>query len=107
MVEEIEDYQRKWHNHVERMPLDVHQGKHIFIILLEDRALDTQEEDGHNSSFSFRMGHDSILELSEEEDIIQVCILNLLSNCFCYQGLSCQIWVDVWCFHHKSTAVRR
>jgi hypothetical protein len=21
--------------------------------------------------------------------------------------LSCQIWVDVWCFHHKSTEMRR
>jgi hypothetical protein len=40
MVEEIEGSQRKWHNHIERMPLNVCQGKHIFFItLLEDGGI--------------------------------------------------------------------
>jgi hypothetical protein len=71
-------------------------------------ALGTQEEDRHDF-FSFRMGHDSDLELSkeEEDDIIKACVLNLLCHCFFYQGLSCPIWVDVWCFHQKTTEVRR
>jgi hypothetical protein len=46
-------------------------------------------------------------EVEEEEDIIKACVLNILCDCFFYQGLSCQIWVDVWCFHHKSTEMRR
>jgi hypothetical protein len=109
MVEEIEGSQRKWHNHIETMPLNLCQAKNILITLLGEGALVIQEEDGHNDSFSFRMGHDSLLELSEEEkdEDIKVCVLNLLCDCFFYQGSSCQIWVDVWCFHHKPTEVRR
>jgi hypothetical protein len=39
MVEEIEGSQRKWHNHLERMPLNIHQSKHKFITLLEDGGI--------------------------------------------------------------------
>jgi hypothetical protein len=39
----------------------------IFVILLERRTLDVQEEDGYNNSFSFRAGQDSIPELAEKE----------------------------------------
>jgi hypothetical protein len=40
MVEEIDGCQRKWCNHIDRkMPLNVRQGKHIFITLLEDGGI--------------------------------------------------------------------
>jgi hypothetical protein len=92
MVEEIEGSQRKWRNHVERMPPNVCEGKHIFITLLEDGTLDTQEEDEHNDSFSFRMDHGSILELPEEGgggevEVIKACVLNLLCGCFFLSGV--------------------
>jgi hypothetical protein len=70
MVEEIQEYERKWHNHAETMPPErlPWQG-HYFIDLLEDGALDVRE-DGQNSSFSVRTGHDSILERAQEEDYV-------------------------------------
>jgi hypothetical protein len=49
------------------MPPERLRGEHIFVIQLEHGILDVQEEDGYNSSFSFRAGRDSIPELAEKE----------------------------------------
>jgi hypothetical protein len=49
------------------MPPEHLHGKHIFVIRLEHRTLDVQEEDGYNNSLSFRMGRDPIPELSKKE----------------------------------------
>lgn len=49
------------------MPLEPLCFMRIFVILLERRTLDVQEEDGYNNSFSFRAGQDSIPELAEKE----------------------------------------
>jgi hypothetical protein len=48
MVEEIEGSQSKWHKHLERMPLNIHNGKHIFITLLQDGGI------GHSRKRSAR-----------------------------------------------------
>jgi hypothetical protein len=37
--------------------------KRGFISLVEDGTFDVQEEDGHNDSCSFGIGHDSVLNL--------------------------------------------
>jgi hypothetical protein len=36
MMQEKKEYQRKWNNYVERMPLERSQGETYFIALLED-----------------------------------------------------------------------
>jgi hypothetical protein len=60
IVEEIQDYKRKWHRHVGRCLLNVCRRMHIFMTLLEDGILDVQEENEHNNSFSLGKGHDSV-----------------------------------------------
>jgi hypothetical protein len=49
------------------MPPEHLRGKHIFVIQLEHRTLDVQEEHGYNNSLSFRMGRDQIPELAEKK----------------------------------------
>lgn len=68
MMQEKKEYQRKWNNYVERMPLERSQGETYFIALLEDGTQDVREEDGHNSSFSLGTSHDSVLETEEGEE---------------------------------------
>jgi hypothetical protein len=68
MVEQIQDYQTKWHNCVGKRHLKFLRGKQNFITLLEDGTMDVQEEDGHNNSFSHGRGRDTILKSAEEEE---------------------------------------
>jgi hypothetical protein len=59
MVEETEEYQNKWHGHVERMPPGLLcRGKHTFITFLENETLNVREDVGQNMSFNLGMGHD-------------------------------------------------
>jgi hypothetical protein len=44
MVEEMQEYKRKWHSHVGRCLPNACRLKHIFMALLEDVVLDVQEE---------------------------------------------------------------
>jgi hypothetical protein len=48
--------------------VNVFHDKHVFSTLLEDETLDVQEEDGHNNSFSFGAGHNSIPELADNKN---------------------------------------
>jgi hypothetical protein len=61
MVEEIQEYRRKWRYRVERMPPQhLPWQAYFFIALLKDETVDVQE-DGHNSSLSLDAGHDSVI----------------------------------------------
>jgi hypothetical protein len=46
-AEELQEYQGKWHNHVEGMPPERQPRQAILITLLEDGTLDIQGEYGH------------------------------------------------------------
>jgi hypothetical protein len=43
MEKAIQEYQKKWHSHVERMPRELLPCRHIFITLLKYETLDIQE----------------------------------------------------------------
>jgi hypothetical protein len=64
MVEDIQKYQRKCHNRVERERLP---WQEYFYHSTGRRNIGVHEEDGRNNSFGLGTGHDSILELVEEE----------------------------------------
>jgi hypothetical protein len=67
-VKQIQEYQRKWHGHVESMPPERFPPKHVFITLLKDEALDFKKYYGHENSFGLGTGHDLILESAGEEE---------------------------------------
>jgi hypothetical protein len=70
MVEEIQEYQRKWPRRVESMlPERLPWQAYFYRPAGRRGTLDVQEEDGHNSSFSLRTGHGSTIELTEGEGV--------------------------------------
>jgi hypothetical protein len=55
-VEEIQEYQTKWQNHVQRMPPERLLWQTYSYHPIGRRTLGVQEGDGDNNSFSLRMG---------------------------------------------------
>lgn len=68
MMEDVQEHQSKQYNHVESMSPKClpRQAQASFDRPAGRRAVYVQEEDGHNTPFSFEMGLDSITESAEE-----------------------------------------
>lgn len=68
LVEDVQEYKRKWHNHVVGLSRNVRHDKHrpILITLLDDGTMGLQGEDVHSTLFSIVMGQDSIIQSAEE-----------------------------------------
>jgi hypothetical protein len=61
MVEEAQENQKKWHNHVERMPPTVYGKKTYFYHPVERWDIGRPGTLG-TTFFYLEMGHDSVLE---------------------------------------------